>query len=417
MKSTTLRSVFIASISHITNNTGDREIHSTPTWPLIQYFKRRCDILVVVELPLPRENMFFQPQAVLYKNGVFKGRSVIPKVFSLPFRISGGRIKQKTYFRLKIRDIMTIICFLLRYRQRYELFIGIESLSAIIGGILKKFRIFKKTVYYISDWSPKKYSNIFLNWLYIKMDWLACRWSDFIWNYTYTISEARRDILKYNMNRIGKEIWVPFGFIPDGVTIPEEKDIDRKRLVYCGGIGPEYGVDLIIEALPLIKERIPDIKVDILGSGPDLEKLKILARDIGVNDSILWHGYVSDRKEILGYYLKASISLAPYTPLKDSVKRYGDVIKIREAIGCGIPVITTTVPPSHKEILEKGLGEVVEYTPKSLADAVIRLLGNDEYYFSVRRRVVNASGENLWENIYTRTLTTMGYSGIPVYYT
>lgn len=404
-----MKSVFIASISHIINNSGDREIHSTPTWPLIHFFKKRCKVLVVVELPLPRENIFFQPQAVLYKNGVFKGKNVVPKIFSLPFRINRERIKQKTYFRLKMRDTITIIWFLLRYRQRYELFIGIESLSAIIGGILKKLGIFKKTVYYISDWSPKKYKNIFLNWLYIKMDWWACKWSDFIWNYTYTISEARRNILKYRMDKIGHELCVPFGFIPNGVIIQDYKDVDRRRLVYCGGIGHDYGVDLIIEALPLIRRKFPDIKIDILGTGPDMGILKNRAEVLGVNDCIVWHGYVSDRKEILSYYLKASIALAPYSPVKDSVKRYGDVIKIREAIGCGLPIITTTVPPSHKEVLEKGLGEVIEYTPQSLTDAVIKLLDNERYYLSVREKVINASRENLWENIYTSTLTAMGY--------
>lgn len=415
MKVATLQSVFIASISHIVNEKGDREIHSTPTQPLINFFKTRCKRFVVVELPLPRKGMFFQPQAVFYKEGVFIERRIMPKILSFPFKINDKKIEPRTYFRLKLRDIVAFFYFMFLYRQRYDLFIGIESILAICGGILKKLGIFNKSVYYISDWAPVKYKHYLLNWIYIKMDWYACRWSDFIWNYTYAISEARRDILKYRMEKIGKELWVPFGFIADGVTIPDEKDIDRKQLVYCGGIGPEYGVDLIVESLPLIKKRFPDIKIDILGTGPEIDKIKEKAEGFGVNDCIIWHGYVPDRKKILYYYLKASIALAPYAPLKDSVKRYGDVIKIREAIGCGIPVITTTVPPSHKEILEKGLGEVIEYTPKSLADAVIKLLSNDEYYFSVRKRVVNASRENLWENIYARTLTAMGYDNTPIY--
>lgn len=410
-----LKSVFIATISHITDENGNRETHSTPAWPMIDFFYKRCEELVVVELPLPRKKMFFRPQAVRYLKGIFIERRLMPWILSWPFSIPEHKIKPRTYLRLKIRDMLAVIWFMLVFRHCFEIFIGVESILAMFGGVLKKIGVVKLSVYYISDWAPVKFQIAFLNWLYIKMDWLACKWSDYIWNYTYTISEARKDILKYKMDKIGKELWVPFGFLPGGVIHPDEKDVDRRRMIYCGGFGPEYGVDLIIESLPLIRKQIPDVKIDILGTGSGMEALKERAKTLGVDDCIVWCGYVSDRKEILKHYLKASISLAPFAPLGNSVKKYGDVIKIRESIGCGVPVITTTVPPSHKEVLEKGLGEVIEYTPAALANVVIKLLSDDSYYFAVRRRVLLASKENLWENIYGRTLNAMGYDATPIY--
>jgi len=372
--------------------------------------------MVAVKLPLPCNPFFHSPVAVRYVNGRLTDSRKLPAVLSFPFAIDDNEIRRdKTYLRLKLRDILAIFWFVLFWRGKYELFIGVESVAAIIGGILKKMGLVNKTVYYISDWSPVRYKNPVLNWLYIKTDLLACRWSDFIWNYTYTISEARRDILQFDMDKIGKELWVPFGFIPDGVTLPDEKDIDRRRMVFCGGLGPENGVDLIIESLPLVKEQIPDIKIDIFGSGSEGENLKRGAEDLDVTDCITWHGYVSDRKEILSHYLRASISLAPYAPLENSVKKYGDVMKIRDSIGCGLPVITTTVPPSHKEVQEKMLGEVIDFTSQALSAAIIRLLTNDEYYFAMRRRVIAASKEGLWENIYGRTLDAMGYDTSVIY--
>jgi glycosyltransferase involved in cell wall biosynthesis len=125
--------------------------------------------------------------------------------------------------------------------------------------------------------------------------------------------------------------------------------------------------------------------------------------------TITWHGYVTDRRRILDAQLGAALALAPYAPLKTSVKRFGDVIKIREAIGCGLPIITTEVPPSHVEVRDKNLGRVIEYSPEALATAVTDLLSDPEHYFAVRANVVAASGDNLWENIYGRTLAAMGY--------
>ncbi|MFP5239086.1 MAG: glycosyltransferase, partial [Acidobacteriota bacterium] len=104
---------------------------------------------------------------------------------------------------------------------------------------------------------------------------------------------------------------------------------------------------------------------------------------------------------------------APYAPLETSVKRFGDVIKIREAIGCGLPIVTTEVPPSHREVREKNLGRVIEYSPEALAGAVIGLLSDPASYFAVRGNVVAASRENLWDNIYSRTLDAMGYGPGP----
>lgn len=411
----TMKSILIATCSLIINNKGDRSVHNSPAWPLIEYFHRRCERLIVLELPLPRGKFICRSQAIRYENGIFIERKVMPWILSWPFSIPEHKIKSKTYFRLKVRDVLAVVWFMAVYRQRFELFIGVESLLAMLGGALKKIGIVRESVYYISDWAPRRYNNPILNWIYIKMDWLACKWSDYIWNYTYTISEARRDILKYDMSKIGKELWVPFGFIPDGVVHTGEKNIDRRRMISCGAIEPEYGIDLIIESLPLIKKQIPDVKIDIFGDGSGIKAMKERAKILGVDNCIIWRGYVSDRREILKCYLKASVSLAPYAPLENSVKRYGDVIKIREAIGCGLPVITTNVPPSHKEVLEKGLGEVIDYTPAALANAVIKLLSDDAYYFAVRRRVLLASKENLWENIYGRVLNEMGYDNTPVY--
>jgi len=194
------------------------------------------------------------------------------------------------------------------------------------------------------------------------------------------------------------------------VAIPPDSDVDLNRLVFCGGIGPENGLDLVIEALPRIREALPEIRLEVLGDGPDLPRLKARASELGLDQVVAWRGFVSDRRVILNAQLGAALALAPYAPLATSVKRFGDVIKIREAIGCGLPVITTEVPPSHVEVRDKNLGRVIDYTPEALAGAVTGLLANPEVYFGVRANVVAASGENIWENIYGRTLAAMGWT-------
>lgn len=404
-----LDSVLIATCAEILDESGERLRHSSPAWPMIDYFSARCPRVTVLELPLPLKGMVNRPQLSRYEFGKRVSFKTWGSLATRPFAVSETAAGPRTFMRLKVRDLLACFWAAGVHRERYDLFIGVESLLAICGGVLGKIGVVRDSAYYISDWSPWKFQNKTLNKIYLEMDRAACLLSDHIWNYTYTIEEARRDILKFDATHFGRQHWVPFGFIKDGVVVPPDDAVDLNRLVFCGGIGPENGLDIVIEALPAIRENLPDIRLDVLGDGPDLPRLKTRASELGLNGTVTWHGYVTDRRRILDAQLGAALALAPYAPLENSVKRFGDVIKIREAIGCGLPIITTSVPPSHLEVLQKNLGRVIEYSPEALTRAVLELLTDRETYFAVRANIIAASSENLWENIYGRTLSAMGY--------
>lgn len=409
-----LSSVLVATIADITDAaTGERMRHNSPAWPMLEFFRRRAERVTVLELSLPRPGMVSRPQASFFEGGRLRERRTWSGLATAPFAVAPEKARPKTYFRLKLRDILACFWAAAATPGPIDLFVGVESLLALCGAALKVRGKVRESVYYISDWSPWKFSNKLLNDFYIFLDKAACHRSDYVWNYTYAISDARRDILGYDMSRVGRELWVPFGFIPDGVVIPPAAAVDRRRLFYSGGICRENGVALIIEALPAILDAVPGVTIDIFGDGPERAPLMARAEALGVAKATIWHGYVTDRAAILRAALGASAALAPYMPFPENVKRFGDVIKIREAIGCGLPVVTTEVPPSHREVRDGGLGAVIPYDAAALARTVVRLLTDDAWYFAMRDRVVAASRDNLWDAIYDRTLTAMGYACAP----
>lgn len=409
-----LSSVLVATVSDITDAaTGERMRHNSPAWPMLEFFRTRAERATILELSVPRPGMVSRPQASFFERGELRERRVWPGWATAPFAVPPETAQPKTYFRLKLRDILASFWAAAATPGPIDLFVGVESLLALCGSALKVRGKVKESVYYISDWSPWKFASKRVNDFYLWLDQAACRRSDFIWNYTYAISDARRDILGYDMSRLGRELWVPFGFIPDGVVIPPNEAVNRHRLFYSGGICRENGVALIVEALPAILAAVPDATIDIFGDGPQWAELQARAEALGVSRAIVWHGYVTDRATILGAALGATAALAPYMPFPENVKRFGDVIKIREAIGCGLPVVTTEVPPSHKEVRDGGLGAVIPYDVAALAQTAVRLLTDDAWYFSMRDRVVAASRDNLWDAIYGRTLAAMGYDATP----
>jgi len=387
---------------------GKRQYGSNPAYPLMTYLKNRVDHLAVIEQPLPGTQGDLIPTIDIYEEGKLKLTYQVPKLLRFYSDIPPEKQIPKTYFRLKIRDVFSLVYFYFKnQKNKYDLFVGVEAVNAIVGGFLKDIGVVKQVVYYISDYSPLKYANKWINKFYLWLDKKACLSADFIWNYTYTIAEARKE-LGFDEKKMGKQFTVPFGFDNQDICYPEVKDIDKKQLIYCGGMGPDNGVSLLIEAMPLIVNKIPDIKLTVLGTGIEEAELRKRADELKIGEYIKWEGYISDQKKKIEYLLSSSVGIAPFAPLKTSAKIYGDVIKIREYIGCGLPVVTTAVPPSSQEVKEERLGIVIEYTKESLCGAVTKLIEDESFYSQIRKNILHKAESQKWENIYKRTFSQMG---------
>ncbi|MEW6735360.1 MAG: glycosyltransferase [Acidobacteriota bacterium] len=104
---------------------------------------------------------------------------------------------------------------------------------------------------------------------------------------------------------------------------------------------PEYGVELLIEALAILKKDFPRIGCVIMGSGNGKAKLRQLAIDCGVANNLLWLGDL-DHSKCLGVMKSSRLFVRP--TLAD-----GDSISVREALQLGVSVVASDVgyrPPS-----------------------------------------------------------------------
>ena len=148
-----------------------------------------------------------------------------------------------------------------------------------------------------------------------------------------TISEYEKDLLKEEMPK--KKIHVIPTFIYDesryGLT---GGFFDRKDITFVGGFNHKPNVDGILwfvnEVFPGLREILPSIKLNVVGSNPPSEVLELNADDINVT------GFVSD-EELKKYYECSRLVIAPL--------RFGAGVKgkIIEAIFYGTPVVTTKV--------------------------------------------------------------------------
>jgi glycosyltransferase involved in cell wall biosynthesis len=119
-------------------------------------------------------------------------------------------------------------------------------------------------------------------------------------------------------------------------------------ILYAGRLNPLKRVDLLIRALRFCD---PQVSCKIAGTGPELERLKNIAKDVGVNERVEFLGYVSD-EALLDLYSRCRFVLFP--PLDED---YGYITL--EAFLSEKPVITCFDSGGPLEFVKDGINGIV----------------------------------------------------------
>ena len=196
---------------------------------------------------------------------------------------------------------------------------------------------------------------------------------------TVNSSFTKKQVLRFSPPNI--PIWIiPMGMDEKRVFFIQEGDISKKRrnsILFVGRLIDWKGVDILIQAIHLVKKRIPDVLLIIVGEGPDRQKYEKLTIQLHLEDTILFKGRISDDELNLSYF-KADLFILPSNEIKGIVME-GLGVVLLEAMASGTPVIgsnTGGIP----DIIEDGVNGllVTPGDPQALADAIIRILENPD---------------------------------------
>jgi glycosyltransferase involved in cell wall biosynthesis len=130
------------------------------------------------------------------------------------------------------------------------------------------------------------------------------------------------------------------------------------------------GVDVLIEAVALLRERGTDVRLVVLGSGPAAGDLADLAARRGLGDAARFTGRVS-RAELMEAYRGLDVFCLPRRDLP--VTRLVPPLKPVEAMAMGIPVVASDLPPLRELLVGGGEDRgllVRPDDPEALAEAV-----------------------------------------------
>jgi glycosyltransferase involved in cell wall biosynthesis len=209
--------------------------------------------------------------------------------------------------------------------------------------------------------------------------------------------------------------------IPHG--IPEfafvEPDGAKARLGFAnkaviltfGLLSPNKGIEVMIDAMPLILKSQPDAVYVVLGAThPNLvrdqgetyrESLVARVNALGIEDHVVFLDQFVDKKTLLEFISMCDVYVTPY--LNEAQMTSGT---LAYSFGLGKAVVST--PYWHaRELLADGRGILVPFSDApAIGSEISKLLVNDVLRQAMRKRAYSSSRSMTWEQTAERYMAT-----------
>ncbi|MEE8520139.1 MAG: glycosyltransferase family 4 protein [Gemmatimonadota bacterium] len=203
---------------------------------------------------------------------------------------------------------------------------------------------------------------------------------------------------------------VPF---TDPSFFKDQFGVEGKRVLLTFGLlGPSKGIEYVIEALPAVLERHPDVVYMVLGAThPNILKtegetyrlsLQRLAGSLAVDQHVIFHNRFVSQEELVECIGAADIYITPYLNQDQIVSG-----TLAYTVGAGKAVISTPYWYAD-ELLADGRGRLVPFRDTdAIADAILQLLDNEAERQAMRKRAYLSGRAMIWPAVAGRYVSAM----------
>lgn len=152
---------------------------------------------------------------------------------------------------------------------------------------------------------------------------------------------------------------------------------NQKQILFVGRLVERKGVKYLIEAFSKIVNKV-DARLNIIGSGPEMEMLQKLTRERGIETKVNFLGMVSS-KDLDYYYRNADIFVLPAV-IDSKGDTEGLGVVLIEALTYKLPVIASSVGGIVDIIKDNETGLLVpEKDIDALSNAMLKLLTETDF--------------------------------------
>ncbi len=198
---------------------------------------------------------------------------------------------------------------------------------------------------------------------------------------------------------------VPVIDTQDRTTLKEKHGLEGKKVISTFGLlSPGKGIEYGIKAMAKTAQEFENAVYLVLGathpgikekSGEEYrKKLMQLAKDLGIEDKIIFVNQYFSKTQIVEYLQMSDIYLTPYLGKEQACSG-----TLAYAVGYGKAMVSTPYLYA-KEILADGRGILVDFkSPDSIAKALKRILKNPALQVDMETRAIKYGRKMTWKNV------------------
>ncbi|MBE7548659.1 MAG: glycosyltransferase family 4 protein [Planctomycetia bacterium] len=179
--------------------------------------------------------------------------------------------------------------------------------------------------------------------------------------------------------------------------ISQKYELPERFILYVGTIEPRKNLNVVLEAMDILKKNNLNIKLVIVGKkGWLYAGFFDTLQSLGLGNNVIFTGYVP-AEDLPGIYNLAEIFVYPS-------KYEGFGLPLLEAMSCGVPVIASNVSSIPEVVGDAGI-LVRPDDPKEFAHKIYELLTDKETRAKMSSKGFERTKSFSWEKVAQKTLT------------
>lgn len=199
--------------------------------------------------------------------------------------------------------------------------------------------------------------------------------------------------------------------VPNGVDFYRLQEIKPSNeefdVIYVGRLISHKNVDVLLRAISIVREKIPDVRCRIVGDGPMMNELRALSKELDLDENVRFSGFIESDEEVYAHMRSSKVFVLPST-------REGFPNTILEANSCGLPAIIV----KHEKNAGVGVvkdgcnGFILNFSPEKIAERIVYLLQNEDELKEMSKNAVEFARDYDWsvivekiEGVYEEALT------------
>jgi glycosyltransferase involved in cell wall biosynthesis len=175
---------------------------------------------------------------------------------------------------------------------------------------------------------------------------------------------------------------------------------EQPTIVHLGRLRKYKSIEVVLRAMPRIREKLPSARLVVVGDGPHRPALERAAAKLGLGDAVEFSGFL-EPGELVRFLNRAHLLVNP-SP------KEGWGLTVVEANACGLPVVASDRPGLRDSVVDGETGFLVPYgDAAAFAERSLAVLGSPDLWRRMSRAALERVKELTWERCARDTLALL----------